>query len=845
MCSDFDSLIDDFMDEHDEQQKTRIIGWVGNIIQATRRATASDKDDEGFFTTSGPQDLFLNINSLYDHAVQQDLGAKALFRIAIMYAHVLLYYQECLKRYLAHLEVAEETGGVSAAGPLGSASGAAAAGGGAGGGSGQFDKPMSFLLAQINNNKSYDADTEDLRSHVLDTLHELSDEQLDDVDELFDDVVDGFYDVATAAVQVLIKRVLKPLLPYLSGLFTASHVQGVGYLQSNVLDKLNSSYEEVSRGVKGDAFVNVFVQESAVSVLNIYVRALLTNLHKSGEKLPAILECMDRDKQALLALYSDWSDHMPADVLKQRMAVITALQQIATAKGNALQPGVDRLKALLGGDPIVTPYVALVSLLDMRHDLSSQEKAELLSQFPEEQQRQREKLKRISLSDLALAGASVSYQLEVTIVKGEGLAVKDATASDPFVILYLMDDAQAKQPLTMRRTQWLPQTLNPVWNVKYSDFSAKDIASFKLLVFEVWDHDVLGSDFMGRAVLTLEQIRQQRLLNLNLQSLSAASINSAAQQQQGGKGQQGGAAAGKQSEREQHESQQKSPVSFTLPLLAREGKKNAGPDLVSGSLTVQIAYYSKPNPPSSSASTAQLTATAIPPLQLAGTKPAAPAAALKPAVAAGPHPVMMDMTTGHIMAKLNRGDTSDVMLASSVAAAAAPASALLPSGSVAGLTAAGGEVDDAHRTLLDRVMWRHKKKIVPKAAEEDPELARQRERQRQQKEAELEQRRQEDEREVNHVAITRLSAREGKASSDRRWMSKTRSWWGGGKSTKGQQRKQRLDEEREREKRYLELRKRQQDQDAISKGALTQAMENARGKLLGGGAKMSNECSVM
>ena len=105
MCSDFDQLIDDLMDEHDEQQKTRIIGWVGNIIKNEEKNSA-ERDDGGFYQTSGSQDLFLNINSLYDHAVGQDLGAKALFRIAIMYAHVLLYYQECLKRFLAQLEVA-------------------------------------------------------------------------------------------------------------------------------------------------------------------------------------------------------------------------------------------------------------------------------------------------------------------------------------------------------------------------------------------------------------------------------------------------------------------------------------------------------------------------------------------------------------------------------------------------------------------------------------------------------------------------------------------------------------------------------------------------------------------
>ena len=462
MCSDFDSLIDELMDEHDEQQKARIIGWVGNILRNEENNSA-DKDDDGFWYTSGPQDLFLNINSLYDHAVQSDLGAKALFRIAIMYAHVLLYYQECSKRYLAQLEVAEQsevTSNATSGGFLtlteGSGLKAADAAAGVRTADSQtartasdWVKPTSFLLAQINNSKAYESDTEDMRSHVLDTLHELADEQLDDVDDTFDEVSDGFFDVATGALQVLVKRSVKPLLPYLSGLFTASHIgaAGSGYLRTNVLDKLTVVYNDVSSGVNREAFVSKFVQETCVSLLNIYVRAMLTNQQKSGEKWPRLIEVTMQDKSAIIAFYREWNDYLPEDILIRRLALLTAVQKLATDKGNNLLQTVQSIKHLLANDAVLTPYVTTSAILEMRTDMTHQEKDEILQLFPEESAEQKgNKLKRVTLSDLSfLTTTATSYQLEVTAVRGDGLAPKDGETSDPFLLLYLMEDMKGQQ----------------------------------------------------------------------------------------------------------------------------------------------------------------------------------------------------------------------------------------------------------------------------------------------------------------------------------------------------------------------------------------------------------------
>ena len=856
MCSDFDSLIDELMDEHDEQQKARIIGWVGNILHNEENNTA-DKDDEGYYFTSGPQDLFLNINSLYDHAVQSDLGAKALFRIAIMYAHVLLYFQECLKRYLAHLEVTEEsdtagsTGGgllaltdVSGLRAADAAAGVPKTADSKGVAATGWLKPTSFLLAQINNSKAYEADTEDMRSHVLDTLHELADEQLDDVDDTFDEVGDGFFDVATAALRVLVKRSIKPLLPYLSGLFTTSHVgaAGSGYLRTNVLDKLTVVYNDVSSGVNREALISKFVQETCVSMLNIYVRALLTNLHKSGEKLQRLMDVTTQDRSAIIGFYREWNDYLPEDILIRRLALLTAIQKLARDKGNDLLQTVQSLKHLLANDAVVTPYVTTNAILEMRTDMTHQEKSEILELFPEESAEQKgNKLKRVTLSDLSfLSTTATSYQLEVTAVRGDGLAPKDGETSDPFVLLYLMEDLKGSKPLTMRRTKWLPKTLQPVWNMKWSDFSAKDVSSVKCLLFEVWDHDVLGSDFMGQAVLTMEQIRQQKLLNINLQSLSAASITSTQYlgNKTGTDGRGTGADKRKDEAKRDDEKHDIREMTFTLPLTQRDGVKNAGDDLVSGTLTINIGYYHKP-PTGASQQPVNIPQSLItPPLQ-APVKPAAP----QPATATTRSgPKMLDLSTGAIMAGLDRGpDTSNVEFAPPPTTLAAASGAL--GGSLIGLPT----TEAAHRSLLDKVMFRHRKAIVPaEQTAEQAEIARLREKERQRKEEELEQLKADDVAKQNHAAISRLEGRAGHAATERRWTSKksSRSWWGGGRSTKGQLRKQRLDEQKEREKRYKELKSKEKETEWIQRGALSQAMEQARGKAIGG-TKKANDCTIM
>lgn len=89
--------------------------------------------------------------------------------------------------------------------------------------------------------------------------------------------------------------------------------------------------------------------------------------------------------------------------------------------------------------------------------------------------------------------------LSVTIVSAENLPVMDLTGkSDPYVVVTL------KKAGTKMKTRVLNETLNPVWNQTF-DFVVED-ALHELLIFEVYDHDTIGKNYIGRCIMTLTRL---------------------------------------------------------------------------------------------------------------------------------------------------------------------------------------------------------------------------------------------------------------------------------------------------------------------------------------------------
>ena len=83
--------------------------------------------------------------------------------------------------------------------------------------------------------------------------------------------------------------------------------------------------------------------------------------------------------------------------------------------------------------------------------------------------------------------------LACTIVSAEGLAKADTFGkSDPFVKV-LVNGAPSV------RTQVIKKTLSPVWNEKHEIIVPLEPLESDIVVFDVFDHDIVGSnDFLGR-----------------------------------------------------------------------------------------------------------------------------------------------------------------------------------------------------------------------------------------------------------------------------------------------------------------------------------------------------------
>ncbi|KAJ3693407.1 hypothetical protein LUZ60_008887 [Juncus effusus] len=89
--------------------------------------------------------------------------------------------------------------------------------------------------------------------------------------------------------------------------------------------------------------------------------------------------------------------------------------------------------------------------------------------------------------------------LSVTVISAEDLPPMDVMGkADPFVVVRL------KKQGTKLKTRVVNDTLEPIWNQTF-DFVVED-GLHDLLIFEVYDHDTFGKDYIGRCIMTLTRV---------------------------------------------------------------------------------------------------------------------------------------------------------------------------------------------------------------------------------------------------------------------------------------------------------------------------------------------------
>lgn len=494
---------------------------------------------------------------------------------------------------------------------------------------------------------------------------------------------------------------------------------------------------------------------------------------------------------------------MPDEVLACKLALLTALQRLIGASKltiTSAAPLIQAVRDALAADPIVPAYLVVHTVLsDIRRDVDSKDKASMLVVFDDDEVRAAADVKlqrNVSLTDLSLTNTTVAYELSVTIDRARDLVIKDTVASDPYVMVYLFETSSSSKPLAVRRTKHINQSLNPVWGATFDDFTSKEASAFTSIVFEVWDRDMLNSEFMGKAELTVEQIRKQKLLSSTSPTLNVSGLPTLPSMT--------------------NDTVDKLTVTFTLPLKPREKSLRPGatPDDVKGDITVKIMYYSKPVPTSrpllhanTMPSSSKPPATPSQPTPAAQNQPITQTITQPVQSASKPRPVMLNLSTDDIMNKL---DTTPSM----------------PS-------------EAKQRSIFDRVMRKSGKRLVkdPAAveAERKAQAAAMRkasaERERQEAEQLAQRNKETDVFQKNEIA--RLAGRQGYAKVSRTFKPKRR-WFGMKADSHAQMLKMREEQQRERKRRHEELMQQERMANAKEKAKKQQSMLTSMGAKLWG-----------
>ncbi|KAM9994892.1 hypothetical protein ACTFIY_001073 [Dictyostelium cf. discoideum] len=116
------------------------------------------------------------------------------------------------------------------------------------------------------------------------------------------------------------------------------------------------------------------------------------------------------------------------------------------------------------------------------------------------------KEKKLTKAKFETPKKKVEEKFEFNVLIGSG-TVAEATdsngLSDPFVIIWSVDD-EGQPDKSLFKSKVCKKTLTPTWDEKGS---LKLKESYKSLIVELWDHDLLSAnDFIGRARINVDAI---------------------------------------------------------------------------------------------------------------------------------------------------------------------------------------------------------------------------------------------------------------------------------------------------------------------------------------------------
>jgi hypothetical protein len=400
------TAVDELMSSYVKQSEARMMELVGNIIAQDEVAEAV-ADGKGYYYTDGPQDVFQLIHRHLDIvADQHDLRGRAMVAAVKMLVQVLLYYQRQLGEQLMSVQLEgdrvllrgvqkdeyflcalinncfhsqENTEGVrersveriripedaaSPSQPAGDHEGGAAAGAASGGGALAGEAMAASEPSKAMGGGAFSA---------------ADDAAVAEVDNLFEDLIDGFVDVGTRCVDLLVLHMMNTLAEIFVGFFTVEWLEDeVCSGMRRIIATLQDFFGDFRNHLSREAFYRRLVRMALKGVAQEYAWRFLQT--RPAFDCSALRDRMMRDNQLLQGFFQTdetTTGFVGEAAIVDETAVVEALYESLCIQPAALSLYHGTLATCFKGQALD----ALRRLLFIRVDLDRSARNDALSDF--------------------------------------------------------------------------------------------------------------------------------------------------------------------------------------------------------------------------------------------------------------------------------------------------------------------------------------------------------------------------------------------------------------------------------------------------------------------------------
>ncbi|CEO96688.1 unnamed protein product (mitochondrion) [Plasmodiophora brassicae] len=317
--------------------------WAQKIMQTDWRSEPSE--DNGRWSTSAPQDLFVILNQQIDLAVKREIKGQPFLDIVTMCLSVLGDYQALL---------------ISALNAQGA------------------DRPDNYLCAILSNCQQCSENCEAMRDRCREQLEPEMEEILE---EKTDDAINGFIRVGTVAVNVLASQMVACIKEkVLPEMFVPRWLSARdGEVGDKIVATLSDYFSDYETWIGNDFFFSRLIQEAIRLLVKAYCDALLASTLNLKKNKDDVIAKLHADYELLFSWYTspNVSEYVPEQVAQKQIEHIEKIQNILESDKDWIPLFFESVFEVYGADK----GAALKTLLQMRADMSSSEISQVCEKY--------------------------------------------------------------------------------------------------------------------------------------------------------------------------------------------------------------------------------------------------------------------------------------------------------------------------------------------------------------------------------------------------------------------------------------------------------------------------------